>query len=245
MRHRSVYGPRARIGLIVPPTNTVNEAEWGAMMPPGVTFHTTRMPLHLDTSSDAGRRALERDLRDAVGLLAQAGVDAIAYGCTAGSMVVPSASLCERIGALAGAPAVTTAHALVTGLRALGVQRVAVATPYGDTLNAHERQFLQACGVEVLGVSGLGHGERDLAEFRLIAQTPLEAVRRHVAQAAVAGMQAMLVSCTDFPTLPLLADLERELGVPVLSANQATLWAALRCAGIDDRLRGYGALFAH
>ena len=43
----ATYGWRARIGLIVPPTNTANEAEWSLMLPDGVTLHTTRMPLHL------------------------------------------------------------------------------------------------------------------------------------------------------------------------------------------------------
>ena len=37
---------RARLGLIVPPTNTVNETEWRAMLPAGVSFHTHRMRLH-------------------------------------------------------------------------------------------------------------------------------------------------------------------------------------------------------
>ena len=29
------YGSRARIGVIVPPTNTTNEAEWNALVPAG------------------------------------------------------------------------------------------------------------------------------------------------------------------------------------------------------------------
>ena len=56
----SNYSQRARIGVIVPPTNTVNEAEWLRMMPDGVTFHAARMPLHADTASEAGRKALDR-----------------------------------------------------------------------------------------------------------------------------------------------------------------------------------------
>src|SRR5690606_20084424 len=56
------YGWRARLGLIVPPTNTVNEAEWRIMAPEGVTIHSARMPLHTETDSDAGQAALYHDL---------------------------------------------------------------------------------------------------------------------------------------------------------------------------------------
>ena len=76
------YGTRAKLGLIVPPTNTVNEAEWHTMLPEGVTFHVTRMPLHADTTSDAGKKALFTDIEKSTSDLAQAGLSVIAYGCT-------------------------------------------------------------------------------------------------------------------------------------------------------------------
>ena len=59
----TTYGKRAKLGLIVPPTNTVNEAEWSAMVPEGVTFHVTRMPLHTDTSSAEGKKAMYADIK--------------------------------------------------------------------------------------------------------------------------------------------------------------------------------------
>ena len=86
------YSQRARLGLIVPPTNTVNEAEWMRLLPEGVTLHVTRMPLHADSSSEGGRAALYADIRTHVLSLAQAAPDVIAYGCTAGSMVPPTPS---------------------------------------------------------------------------------------------------------------------------------------------------------
>ena len=59
------YGQRAKIGVIVPPTNTVNEAEWNIMAPDGVSVHSTRMPLHADTSSKEGKKALYKDVQQA------------------------------------------------------------------------------------------------------------------------------------------------------------------------------------
>lgn len=243
-RHQSTYSRRAKLGLIVPPTNTVNEAEWARMVPDGVTFHSHRMKLHGDTESAAGRAALMNDLDEAVGMLAQSGADAIAYACTAGSMVTPADSLPETLAERTGETCVTTSAAIVAALKALGAKSLSVATPYADKLNAHETHFLEDHGFEVLNLIGLGIGAGGPSEYPLIARTPLERVQEHARASFVAGSDALLITCTDFPTLPLLPDLERDLGVPVVTSNQATFWAMLRAAGITDTFEAFGRLLA-
>jgi maleate isomerase/arylmalonate decarboxylase len=174
----------------------------------------------------------------------KARADVVAYGCTAGSMVMPPDSLPRHIAGLAGVPGVTTAHAIVLALTALGVRRLAVATPYHRALDAHETTFLAANGLEVLAIRGLGIGEGGPQEYIRIAETPLAAVEAHARQSFVPGSDALLITCTDFPTLPLIARLEADLGVPVVTSNTATLWAALRAAGLDDAPPGAGRLMA-
>jgi maleate cis-trans isomerase len=238
----SAYGYRAKLGLIVPPTNTVNEAEWARMAPEGVTVHSVRMPLHADAHTEAGLAALHADIAKAVADLRQARVDVVAYGCTAGSMVIPPESLPDRIGEMAGVPGVTTAAAIVRALRDLGVRRVSVATPYHRALDEHERAFLTANGFEVLSIRGLGIGAGGPQEYVRIAETPLAAVDRHARDSFVPGSDALLITCTDFPTLPLLTALEADLGVPVVTSNQATFRAAVRAAGVRGRFEGFGRL---
>lgn len=243
-RHLSTYAPRARLGLIVPPTNTVNEAEWARMMPQGVTFHTHRMPLHADTVSEHGKKALMDDLDQVFGMLKQSRVDAIAYACTAGSMINPVESLPDSLTARNGVKAVTTSAAIVAALKALGAVRLSVATPYADRLNEHETHFLEENGFVVERLIGLGIGAGGPAEYIRIAETPLDAVAAHARAAFVPGSDALLITCTDFPALPLIAALEAELGVPVVTSNQATFWAMLRAAGIGDRFEGFGRLLS-
>ena len=243
-RHRSVYAWRAKLGLIVPPTNTVNEAEWSRLVPEGVTFHTMRMKLHADTVSPAGKAELWRDLVATMADLAPARVDVIAYACTAGSMINPPEQLPEAMHRQSGIASLTTAAAIVRALRALRVKRVAVATPYHDALNEHERHFLAECGIKITRIRGLGIGATGPADYVRIAQTPLEVVADLARDVMSEAAQAVLLSCTDFPTLPLIPVLEAEFGVPVVSSNTATLWAALRDAGIGDRVNGAGQLFA-
>lgn len=239
----TVYGARARIGVIVPPTNTANEAEWNRMAPAGVSIHAARMALHTDTESEAGRKALYGDIEHATADLALARVDVVAYGCTAGSMISPPSQLSDFMSSVAdGTPAVTTAGALVAALRALGARRISLATPYHDALNAHERDFLAGQGIETVALAGLGYGEGGVHEFRNIARVPVSDVERLARSVDRPEADAVLISCTDLATLEAIPRLESELGKPVVSSNQATFWAALRAAGIDDRFDNFGRL---
>jgi len=225
-----------RLGLIVPTTNTVNQAEWRRMAPPGVTFALARMPLHADTE------ALHADLEISILELKRQKPDVIAYACTAGSLVVPLDALTGFMQAIAGVPCVATAPALVHACEFLGIKTVSLATPYHDALNDHEVEFFAQCGIRTLSVKGLGIGAGGPHEYVKIAKVPKEAVFAHCRAADVPGAQGMIVSCTDFQALEAIPRLEAELGKPVVSSNLATFWAALRAAGLRQPIAGFGRL---
>lgn len=244
-RHQSTYGSRGKIGLIVPPTNTVNEPEWGLLIPDSLTFHTVRMPIHPHAADEAARNALVHDIAEKAAELTPAEVDVVAYACTAGSMIHPLQFLPDAVGRIAGVPVVTTATAIVKALRSLGARRIAVATPYHDALNAHEAEFLSAAGLEVCAIKGLGIGANGPSDYPLIARTPIDLVYRHARSVYVDGIDALVISCTDLPTLHLIERLEDELGVPVVTSNQATLWDALRTIGITTPVATGGKLLSN
>ena len=238
----TVYGRRAKLGVIVPPTNTANEAEWNQMIPTGVSVHAVRMPLHTDTTSETGRNALYTDIIHFSADLAQAGVDVIVYGCTAGSMVDPVTAPGSLIQDKTGIPGLTTAQAIVDALRALAIERLVIATPYHDALNQHEMAFLHGQGFSVIKIEGLGYGENGPQEYRNIARIQPQTVLDLVERIDDAQAQAVLISCTDLTSLPVIKILETQLQKPVISSNTATLWRALRMAGINDALSDYGVL---
>ena len=91
----SLYSWRGRVGVIVPPTNTVNEIEWNKISPDGVSIHATRMPLHSNPTSNQEEELLYSDIEKAIKLLSPANLNVIAYGCTAGSMVLPIEKLSD------------------------------------------------------------------------------------------------------------------------------------------------------
>ncbi len=227
----------ASIGMIVPVTNTVNEAEWRRMALPGMRFPLVRMALHAH-----GDESLYADLRKAIDELKRESPDVIAYACTAGSMVQPLDSLAAYIEKTSGIKGVATAPALVHACRALGLKRIALATPYHDALNEHEQAFFAENDIQVVSMKGLGIGAGGPHEYVKIARVPKEEVYAHCRSVDVPAAEGMVISCTDFATLDAIPRLEAELGKPVISSNTATFWHALRSAGISDRLKGYGRL---
>lgn len=234
-------GWRRRIGVIVPPSNTVNEAEFARLAPEGVTFHFTRTPLHDDPAADDFKEMLGA-VRHAVGDLSRANVDAVAFGCTSDSMACPADRLIGTMqDASDGLPAVSTAGAILKALEALGVTKVSMATPYIEATNEHEKHFLEDHGISVVAMAGLGLNTGWEGIKKMSRVSPAE-VYAHAKSVDRPEAQAILICCTDFNTLDVIEPLEKELGKPVVSSNTASFWASLRAAGIDDKVQGYGRL---
>ena len=216
------------IGVIVPYDFALDRELW-RWCPLGATLHLTRTP-HLPLPvSMAQARAV-----GAPGAVVQATHDlsavlpgVVAYACTSGSFVAgaPGERALRETVVEAGAPAaVTTSGAAVGALRALGVDRVSVVTPYDEDVTVSLGRFLTAAGIEVVSTGHLGlSGEI----WTVPEEVTADLVRRTVSPDA----GAVFVSCTNLRTYDLLADLGAELGIPVLSANQVTLWLALAVLG--------------
>lgn len=234
-------GHRRRIGVIVPPSNTVNEAEFNRMAPDGVTFHFTRSPLHEDPAHDDFKEMLDA-VSDAVGDLTLANVDALAFGCTSDSMACPADRLIGTMEQKSGGkPSVSTAGGILKALEAFGITKVAMATPYIEATNEHEKHFLNDHGIEVVAMAGLGLNT-GWEGIQKMSRVPPTEVYAHAKSVDRPDAQAILICCTDFNTLDVIEPLEAELGKPVISSNTASFWTSLRAAGIDDKIEGYGRL---
>jgi maleate cis-trans isomerase len=213
------------------------------MLPDGVTLHTTRMPLHLHVDEPLTEEdPLARDLVTASSLIAQAGVSAIAYGCTAGSMIEPLDQLPSLIERTTNIPGTTTAKALVDALHAIDAKRIVMISPYGETLESREVAFLERQGFTIVSARGLGIGEGGAHEFVRIRTLGPSVVVALARAAMVTDADAMLIACTDFGTLPVVDILEADLGIPIVTSNQAQLWATLHAASVHEPILGWGRL---
>ena len=234
------YGWKARIGLIVPSTNTVNEPEFWRLAPPGVTIHTSRV-LVLGRTTPESYAEMGAALGRAARELATAEVDLVAYGCTSGSIVCPLPEVLAQMREAAGTPAIAAAGAVVAALRAFGVERVALATPYVDFVNQAEKRFLEDYGFRVTSMFGLelGHTQEERRAMNRVAPEALYQLARRVDRPEA---QAIFISCTALASLEVIADLEREFAKPVIVSNPACFWACLRLLGLRAPVAGYGRL---
>lgn len=244
MPARAHYGHRARLGLIVPPNNTVTESEWADAMPAGVTVHALRFRLNPLARSPAELDLLRAGLRDACALLAEAEIHALAFACTAPSAVSPRADM-EGLMSQAGGglPAATAAAAVVDALNALSARRVVLVSPFSAAVTQHEADFLAREGLQVLGQHSLGHGTWQPGVKLAIHRIPPDQVRDAVLQLDHAGADAIVLSGTSLVTFPVLEQIEAGAGKPVVTSNQALLWSTLRKARVRDALP-LGRLFA-
>jgi maleate cis-trans isomerase len=241
VRHRvrtNPYLDGAKVGLIVPSVNTTTEPEFAWVAPPGISFHAARVFMNVTTPE--ALRSMNKEVRRAAELLATLSPDVVAYACTAGSFIDgpdAAAALLAEMREIAGCPVVATSSAMVSALRHLGVTRMALATPYPRDVTEVERQFFLASGFDVLSCECLGRSGAD------VRPTTLEEIIELVRRVDRPRAQAIFVSCTDLRAFELVDVLEGELGKPVLTSNQVTLWAILQVLRRGSPLRGHGKLF--
>ncbi|PPR11722.1 MAG: Maleate isomerase [Alphaproteobacteria bacterium MarineAlpha11_Bin1] len=240
LKNAKPIGWRSKIGVIVPPSNTVNEAEFNRVTPDGVSFHFTRSPLHSDPAADDFTQMLE-DVTNAMHDLVACNVNFATYACTAGSMACPSDRLLGKMTEIGNVPANSTAQAIVAALNKLGVEKISMASPYTPETNEHEAHFLSVHGIDVLSTAGLSLNT-SLKSIQKISQVPPLDVFNHARLVNHPNAEAVLICCTDFNTFSSIELLENELGKPVLSSNSATLWHSLRNAGIADQINDLGTL---
>lgn len=236
----SPYGYRAKIGLIVPSTNTINEPEFNFMAPRGVSIHSARIKL-LGKATTESYLAMGAETERAASELATAEVDVIAWGCTSGSVIIPRQKLEASIVKEAGVPAVTTFGSVLAALKAFGIKRVSLGTPYVDFVNQEEVRLLEESGFKVAAWYGLRLGETQ-EERRGIGRVPPESLFRLVQYIDRPDAEAIFLSCTNLATVEMIDELEAAVGKPVITSNQATFWHALRTIGLNDRLEGFGRL---
>ncbi|AEH24456.1 maleate cis-trans isomerase family protein [Pyrococcus yayanosii] len=227
-----MYGWRGRIGLVVPSSNTTMEMELHSHLPEGVSLHTSRMPLKSITEEELLR--MNALAVEAARLLTDAGVGVMIFGCTSGSFIGGAdfeKNLEMKIEEEVNVPVFTTSTAVIEALRTLDAQSLLVVTPYTDAINEREREFLEANGFEVLDIRGLGI-EDNLEVGRLEPRVAYQLAKATFVEEA----DAVFISCTNLRTFEIIEPLERDLGVPVVTSNQASLWFALRELDVNDKL---------
>jgi maleate isomerase len=214
-----------RIGLMIPSSNTMMEVDFARGLPADTTLHTARMFM-AETTAEAEYRMLDEFALPAAKDLGTARPDVVVFGCTSGGALRGNhydAELCARIGEVSGAPTVSTIRSVRRAISNSGAATVGIITPYIDELNEKIKLSVEADGVAVVKIAGLG-----MTENFEIARVPHDAIVDFAVE-SLGGLSIDLVfaSCTNFGAVEAIPAISERLGLPVISSNQAVLAAAI------------------
>ena len=236
----SPYGWMGKIGLICPSTNTSLEPEFHLMAPQGVAIHVARAYVE-GAQQDSLYKLIASNVGRASKELASAKVDVVAFGCTSCTYFVPAEEIKSVMSREAGVEAIVTSDAVLAAFRALGARRVALATPRTEFVNLREVAWLKEQGVEVASYHGLQLGATAEERFD-IGRVPSDVAFRLAKIVDRPDADVVFISCTNFASLQMIARIEQEIGKPVVTSNQATMWRCLRTMGLKVKVPGYGRL---
>lgn len=236
---------RAKIGVLVPFTNTNLEPDMMLMRCPDTTVHFQRMGGYdvdeipgSDQMAGLGASDISHDLR----MISGVRPDVVLYGCTSATLTHgPSfdADLARDIKAGSGALSFTAAGALVAAIQALGVTKVGFSSPYLGEINVQAMDFLTHNGIETVKCADVG---RELGNYGQGELTPDE-VFDLACQADHPDAQAIVLSCTDMRSVEAVSRIESALDKPVVTSNQAMMFALMRALDLPRHDGVPGRLF--
>jgi maleate isomerase len=214
--------PRARIGLIIPSVNRMTEPQFNHYAPAGLGIHVARGRV----AGQPGKTVadLTDEIAHAAGTLADAGPDLIVFHCTHTSMKEGADGEARIIGLIektTGIKALSTSSLVNDAMRALGLKKLVVLSPYMS--NANIIDYLSAAGFSVVKVVALKC--KTPADFEQVTpQRWLELAQENDTPEA----DGIFLSCTNTTQIEAVAAIEDALGKPVVNSNQAVLWGCLK-----------------
>lgn len=233
-------GPgRWRIGLIVLSNDYTVERDFMNLRPNNdVAIFATRIPFAADCTVTS-LQAMAPSITDAAKLLIPDGrLDAVAYACTSGSVVIGYEAIRDRISvARPDTPCITPITASIAALDRFEAQKLAVLTPYVDEVNALIGAHLKKAGKEITGFSSF-----QIEDNEEMAALTSEAIYRAALKADRPDADALFISCTAIRAVDVVERIEQRLGKPVVTANQAMIWQSLRATGCNAKVHEYGEL---
>lgn len=232
---------RAAIGLIVLSIDQTMEYEWRRIIDlPGVAFFESRIPCPPDITPET-LMEMKKDIAAGTELLLPGlDLDVVAFGCTSGAIVIGEEEIFNQIHRVRPGVACTTPiTAAMAGLKKLGARRIALLTPYVESVNNLFKKHIEAQGVEIARIATFNH-----AVDAEVARIDAETLKSAILKVGVADdVDAVFVSCTSLRMADHHREVEQLLGKPVVASNSAMAWHAMRLAGVDNVLPQWGRLF--
>ena len=239
-----IYGWRARIGVITPMSHrgVVILSEFNQLKPVGTDMVVEHIFLPGAKLDEESLTAMNRDMVNAAKRLKAEGADIILYGCTSGSFIkgpeYEQGLIHDMMDATGGLPSITMTGSVIEALRVLNMKRIVLVSPYPPQTEEALINFLKRNGLDVIAHKA----DVFYKSSHEIADAPPGFFYRLVKQAFVNGADGIFIGGGNVRTIEVIDILESDFGVPVVTSNLASIWRALRTAGVNQKIPGYGKL---
>jgi maleate isomerase len=221
---------RRTLGLIALQADRTIEDDFRRLMPGDVSMLVSRVPSALEVTLDT-LAEMEGALTGAAALFPVGHrFDVVGYGCTSGTAQIGAHVITERVKAGADADQVSEpVSALIAACRTLGLRRIAILSPYVASVSDRLRHVLRAADIETPTFDSF-----DEANEAAVTQIDGDSIST-AALSVMRGAQVdgLFLSCTNLRTLDVIAPLQDQLGLPVLSSNLVLAWHMLRLSGLN------------
>ena len=224
-------------GVLIPSTNTTVEIEYNRLLPAEYQAHVGRLK---SSGGTPFAPSIDAEVDYQAKLLGTAKVEVVSLAQTSASLFADDydESVVRRMSEGAGVPALTSAQAIGEAVRALGASRIALASPYSqEVIERAKRYYETKFGLQVLGLHSFG-----ATDAYMIGKLGPDNARDAFKQIDRKEIEALVVPGGNFPTMAFVPEWEREFGKPVVTTNQAALWAMFRLMKIELKLPGLGRL---
>lgn len=212
------------------------ESDLHRLIGDAVRITTTRIPLESTENPEALIRLADA-VEPAIRLLRPAPGEIVVYGCTSSVALVGAETVEARVGSMfLGSRIVDPLGAIATGLAALARSRIGLVSPYAVPVHEAVRRWMERRGFDVASSTAIDTHEDEI-HATIDAGRIAAAARR-----AAKGVDAVVISCTALRTLDSIESIESDVGVPILTSNQALGWRVAKMLELGER-PGPGALW--
>ncbi|MDH3602149.1 MAG: hypothetical protein OEU26_21260 [Candidatus Tectomicrobia bacterium] len=224
-------------GVLIPSTNTTVEIEYNRLLPPSLQVHVGRLGKAVNTPFSP---SLNEDVDYQSRMLGAAKVEVVGLAQTSASLFDDDYDTAtkQRMTEGAGVPSLTSAEAIGQAVRALGARRIALVSPYSkEVIGRAQRYYEGRYGLEVVAMEGF-----DATDSYAIGTLSADNATEAFARLDRPEIEVWVVPGGNFPTMKFIAEWEEQFGKPVITSNQAALWAMMGVMNIKTPMTGLGRL---
>ncbi|MGB3223965.1 MAG: aspartate/glutamate racemase family protein [Desulforhopalus sp.] len=230
-----------RIGLIVLATDLTSEHDFIKICnSPRIRLHISRTKYNNPVTPE-NLRAMKNGLAESAALLVpDIPLQAVYFSCTSGGALLGDKTVVEKIQSATGeVPVITPLSAASSAFAALRTRKLSILTPYTEDVTRPVGSYFEEGGFTVQNISYMGLvDDREMA--RLKSESIIAAAKETISDDA----EVLFISCTALRSAELAGLIEKEIGKPVVTSNQAAAWKVLKIIGIAPGVSGYGKLLS-